>query len=169
MTIANRRSGLPLHALLLFFCLAPGAGQATELQALYDRPTMKPLPDVLDDLEFAITERNFRITGRLSIGKAIREREGAGFPDYEVILFCNVGLARDMLKLEPTYVVFCPAKVAVRESGSELIITAPLLPEDTHREELNALAARINTLLRQIVDYGAETWPAVSRHNVSPQ
>jgi len=158
--MATGRSRLRLYAVLLLACLAPGTLPAAQLPAPYQRPTVKPLPDVLDDLEFAITERNFRITGRLSIGKAIRERDGAGFPDYEVILFCNLGLARDMLQIEPEFVIFCPAKVAVRGNGPEFVISAPLLPEDSDRPALNEFAARLNTLLRQIVDYGAESWPS---------
>ena len=128
------------------------------MPALYERPTPKALAEVLDDLEFAITERNFRITSRLSVGKAIRERDGGSFPDYEVIQFCNLGLARDMLELEPEYLVFCPGKVAIRGTGAGIIISAPLLPEDTDQPALNALAARINGMIRQIVDYGAQPW-----------
>lgn len=142
----------------LLLCMAPAAGQGAQLPALYQRPTPKALAEVLDDLEFAITERNFRITGRLSIGKAIRERDGNSFPDYEVILFCNLGLARDMLQLEPEYVLYCPGKVAVRGTSAGFVISAPLLPEDTDLAALNALAARVNALIRQIVDYGAEPW-----------
>ena len=152
------------RAILLILSLAPAAGQGAQMPVLYERATPKVLAEVLDDLDFAITERNFRITGRLSIGKAIRERDGGSFPDYEVILFCNLGLAKNMLELEPEYVVFCPGKVAVRDTSAGIIISAPLLPEDTDRPALNALSARINGLIRQIVDYGAQPWSPGRQH-----
>ena len=153
-----RRWRAATAAVLLLSGAASAPGVGAQFPETYERATPKALADVLDDLEFAITERNFRITGRLSIGKAIRERDEGNFPDYEVILFCNLGLAREMLELEPEYVVFCPGKVAVRATATGLMISTPLLPEDSGRPPLRALAARFNALLREIVDYGAEPW-----------
>ncbi|NIQ11060.1 MAG: DUF302 domain-containing protein, partial [Gammaproteobacteria bacterium] len=51
-----------------------------------------------------------RITDRLHIGRAIRDRGYEDFPDYEIILFCSLTYARRMLELEPEFINFCPFK-----------------------------------------------------------
>ncbi|NIR94830.1 MAG: DUF302 domain-containing protein, partial [Gammaproteobacteria bacterium] len=68
------------------------------------------MAEVLEDAEFAISERNMRITDRLHIGRAIRDRGYEDFPDYEIILFCSLTYARRMLELEPEFINFCPFK-----------------------------------------------------------
>lgn len=125
---------------------------------IYERETRKPLSEVVEDAEFAIVERNFRVTGNLHIGKAIRERDGGDFPDYEVVLFCNLGYAREMLELNPEFVNFCPGRVTVRGAGAATIVSAPLLPQNTGDPRLDALMKKLNTFIREIVDYAAESW-----------
>ena len=126
--------------------------------SFYESRTDKPLAQVLDDAEFAITERNFHITGRLHIGKGIRERGNTGFPDYEVILFCNLSYAERMLKLEPEYVNYCPGRISFRDSGDAIIISASLVPEDPGKPQLNTLVKEINRKLRDIVDFSVQKW-----------
>ena len=46
--------------------------------------TNKSFEDVIFELDFAITERNYRITGRNTIGKGLRDRGYNDFPDVEV-------------------------------------------------------------------------------------
>lgn len=129
---------------------------------IYTRETAKAVVDALDDAEFAITDRNFRVTGRLHIGQAIRERGDGEFPEFEVILFCNLNYTEQMLRLNPDYVNYCPAKVTVREAGNRVVISAPLIPVTAADERLNDLVNRLNSLLREIVDYAAREWsPAV--------
>lgn len=155
----TRRIQNPLLRILLAGLLsAVGAPLVAQSPQLYQRETAKPLFDVLDDAEFAITDRNFRVTGRLHIGKAIRERGNTGFPEYEVILFCNLGYAQQMLSLNPEYVNLCPAKVTVREAGRSVVIAATLLPVDSDDRGLNELMQTVNALLREIVDYAAREW-----------
>lgn len=155
-----RRPGCAGVALLLFaLALQGGCAGAPRPAGMYERTTGKPVAEAVDDVEFAITERNFRITGQLHVGRGIRERDGIEFPDHEVLLFCNLGLARQMLELDPGYINHCPGRVAVRAEGGVTRISAPLLPlEPGANPALAALVARINGLLREIVDYGTERW-----------
>lgn len=159
MSSANdsKARGVWLAAFAAACCVLARPATA-ELPTVYERETSKPIADVLDDAEFAIVERNFRITGSLHIGRAIRERDGDGFPDYEVILFCNLAHARAMLELEPQLVNFCPGRITVRGAGNQVIVSAPLLPQNTGHARGEALLAEINGLIREIVDYAAETW-----------
>lgn len=148
----------------LFLLLAVGAGACgctatAPMPAVYERTTAKPVAETVEDLEFAISERNFRITGQLHVGRGIRERDHVVFPDNEVLLFCNLGLTRRMLELDPGFINFCPARVTVRDNGGTTHISAPLVPEPAGGDpELLTLARRINRLLREIVDYGTESW-----------
>ena len=121
----------------------------------------KPIAQILDDLEFAITERNFRINNRLHIGKAISERVSSGFPDYEVILFCNLSHAQKMLELAPEFISHCPHRLAVRDNGDTRIITASLLPEDTSNSELNEVTGKVNDLVREMLEFAAKEWPEI--------
>jgi uncharacterized protein (DUF302 family) len=126
---------------------------------IYERTTRKPVQEVVEDVEFAISERNFRVTSQLHVGRGIRERDNIEFPDYEVILFCNLGLARRMLELDPGYINYCPGRITVRRGGDTTHIATPLLPE--HAGQDTALAALVrdtNTQLRAIVDFGTEYW-----------
>src|SRR3972149_11931629 len=63
--------------------------------------TDKSFQDVVDELEFAISERNFRITGANKIGSALRERGYKDFPDMQVIHFCSLEYAREALEIDP--------------------------------------------------------------------
>lgn len=159
---SDRRPGIRAHRCIMLVFLTAIGSAAAQLPPHYERHTAKPVSEVLEDAEFAVTERNFRVTGRLSIGRAIRERDGAAFPDFEVLLFCNLSLAREMLELKPEFIAFCPGRITIRDSDGTVVISAPLLPEDSTDVRLNQLAVRLNTLIREIVDYAAQQWsPAV--------
>ncbi|MFQ5660823.1 MAG: DUF302 domain-containing protein [Gammaproteobacteria bacterium] len=116
------------------------------------------LIDVVDDAEFAITERNFRVIGRLHIGKGIRERGNPGYPDYEVIMFCSLTYAEQMFDLDPGMVNFCPMKVTIRDTGKEVVIATPLLPENFANDRMNKVTAKINRQLREIVEFARKDW-----------
>lgn len=132
---------------------------ADEKTQFTERTTDKAVTEILDDVEFAITERNFRINNRLHIGKAISERGQVDFPDYEVILFCNLSYARKMLELAPDFISYCPQRITIRDTGQHRIITASLLPKETHSKVLNAVTGEINSLVREIIDFAATDWP----------
>lgn len=138
--------------------MSHAATPADELPAIYERATQKAFAQVVEDAEFAIVERNFRITGSLHIGKGIRERDGDDFPDHEVILFCNLGYAREMLELDPGFINFCPGRIAIRATAAGVVVSAPLLPQNTGKARVGALVTKLNTHIREIVDYAAESW-----------
>jgi uncharacterized protein (DUF302 family) len=132
--------------------------QHTNQAAHYQLTTEKALEEVLDDTIFAITERNFRITGHLHIGKGIRDRKNLGFPDYEVLLYCNLVYAKKMLELDPEMINSCPGRITVRQDDDKVVITAPLWPVDMDNEELKSHMQKMNVLVREIVDYAADDW-----------
>jgi len=118
--------------------------------------TDKPFEDVVDELEFAITEHNFRITGRNAIGKGIRKRGYPDFPNVEIIHFCSLEYARQVLEIDPGFVVQMPCRITVHEEGQKVVISAILLPEDHRDPRVNAFARKMNTRLREILDFALE-------------
>jgi hypothetical protein len=94
-----------------------------------ERTTVKSVLVILEDAEFAITERNFRINSRLHVGKAIREGGGKdSFADSEVILFCNLEYVTLMLELAPELIKYCPQRLVIYDTGRKRVITASLIP-----------------------------------------
>jgi len=118
--------------------------------------TDKSFDDVVFELDFAITERNFRITGRNTIGKGLRDRGYEDFPDVEVIHFCNLEYAREVLEIDPGYVAQMPCRITVHTAAGKTVISLILLPEDHADARVNAFAHRMNAILREIVDFVLE-------------
>ncbi len=119
--------------------------------------TQKPFADVILELEFAITERNFRITGRNTIGKGLRARGYKDFPNVEVIHFCNLEYAREVLLIDPGYVAMMPCRITVHETrDSKTAISLILLPNDHRDRKVNAFADRMNQTLREILAFVLE-------------
>ncbi len=118
--------------------------------------TDKAYQDVVDELDFAITERNFRLTGRNVVGSAIRKRGHPEFPDVEVIHFCNLENAREVLEIDPEFVAQMPCRVMVNTSGDQTVINMILLPENNGDERIDRFARRLNQDLRAIVDFVLE-------------
>ena len=165
------RTHFPLLALLqralLMLTLVMTFGCAKNSPDFVEVKSEKPVRHILEDAEFAITERNFRINVRLHIGKAIRERGSTGFPDNEVILFCNLSYAKRMLELAPDFVRFCPQRISVYDKGEERIIFASLYPEDSPDSNLNKVTREVNAEIREIVDFAATDWPELERSEQS--
>lgn len=144
-----------LFIICIFFSAVAHPAQQIEY---HKKTTTKLLSDIVDDAEFAITERNFRIVDRLHIGKAIRDRGYPGYPDYEVLLFCNLTYARQLLDIEPDIINFCPIKITISDTRKNYLITATLFPQNTDNKTLNKLASEVNNLIRDIVDFAAADW-----------
>lgn len=140
--------------LLTFTSVTYGNGNEVN----YEKATDKSLQEILEDIEFAITEHNLRIVDRLHIGQAIKSRGNVDFPDYEIILYCNLTFAKDMLELDPALINVCPGRVTVRSAGNSYIISAPLWPEHNHDLKLNRIMFNMNNIVRKIVDYAALNW-----------
>lgn len=143
---------------VLLFFLSHKLALADFEQKIYTRFTDKPLQSVLEDIEFAITEKNLRITGRLHIGKAIRERGNKEFPDFEIIMYCSIRFAEEMLMHAPENITACPGRITVRSTEKGYLISATLWPEDTGIIELRKNTQNMNNLVRHIVDFAAEDW-----------
>jgi len=118
--------------------------------------TDKSFDDVILELDFAITERNFRITGRNTIGKGLRERGYADFPDVEVIHFCNLEYAREVLLIDPGYVAQMPCRITVHREQDRTVVSLVLLPQDHPDPRVNEFAVRMNGLLREILAFVLE-------------
>ena len=136
-------------------------GCANENEQIYEKKSKKTFANVIQDAEFAITENNFRITNRLHIGKAIKERGSIDFPQNEVILFCNLTIAEEMLRIEPRYINYCPYKVTVTDSSEYVTIATRLLPLEMNNSKMSTVFETINQILRTVVEYAASEDPFI--------
>ena len=108
------------------------------------------------DLEFAITEKNYRITGVNSIGRAITDR-GDDYPLASVVHFCNIEAAKKILDISMDYLLLMPCRITINEIDNGLVaIEARLLP--LNDEKLYETAISVNKLLRDTVDFAAGDW-----------
>jgi len=139
--------------LFIFGLMLAACAPDPATETYYSRETQKKsYQDVMAELELAITERNFRITGHNKIGSVIRERDGIDFPDYDTFQFCNLTEARVMLEMAPETVAWMPCNIALRREGDKVIVTTHLLPSDNKDPRLNQFAKMMNLRLREIVD-----------------
>jgi len=145
-------------ASLLFIasCAIQPIGTNSELIHYYQATSHKPYDDILAELEIAIAEHNFRITGHSRVGKVIRDRGTNDFPDYDTLQFCNLTHAKTLLEISPHLVSYMPCNVVVYQYNDYAIIKTHLLPVDTGNEALNTFAAKMNLELKQIVDFAAQ-------------
>jgi uncharacterized protein (DUF302 family) len=146
----------PILASLLLLLPACAAQKPAEARYYEASTATKPYADVMAELELAITERNFRITGHNKIGSVIRERENIAFPDYDTVQFCNLTLAREMLEIAPEAVTYMPCNATVRSQNGRVYATIHLLPTDSSNPKLNDFARRMNANLKEIVDFAVE-------------
>ena len=142
-------------ALMVSACTTVPSGPSTP--DILRHQVNKPFHEVVFDLEFAISERNFRITGRNLIGEGLQKRGYTAFPKARVIHFCNLELAREVLKLDIGFIAHMPCRISIYEWDGETVIAANLLPEDHVDHQVNKFAKRNNMLLREIVLAAAET------------
>ena len=150
---------MKLLAPLLLICLITfGCTENTpESQSLILRfKTEKDFSDVIQELDFAITERNFRITGRNTVGKGLRDRGYENYPEIEVIHFCSLDVAKEVLDIDPGYVAQMPCRVTIHEQEGSVIVSLILLPTDHKDPRVNDFARKMNITLREIVDYVME-------------
>ena len=127
-----------------------------EVRLYYQAETTKAYDDVMAELEIAISEYNFRITGHSRVGKVIRDRGTKNFPNYDTVQFCNLTHAKTLLQLSPHSVRHMPCNVVVYEYQDKIIVKTPLLPTDTHNLELNQFSKKMNVMLKGMVDFAVE-------------
>jgi len=153
MKSALGRAGLAFSLLLALAPAEPSEPVSASGGPIVRFVTEKSFADVIFDLDFAITERNFRITGRNTIGEGLRERGYSDFPDVEVIHFCSLELAREVLLIDPGFVAQMPCRITVHEHDGKTVISLILLPLDHVDDRVNAFARRMNGMLTEIVDF----------------
>ena len=155
MTHALRRGPRWAGLLFLFLTFASPAVQADDSYTL-KAPAGKSFADVVEDLEFMVTEHNFRIVGRNPIGKGIRERGKADFPDYQIVQICNLSYAEAILQRDPGWIRYMPCNLAVYEPDNGFYVTTTLLPTNVPDPQLRQAATEINGILKTTVQYAAE-------------
>lgn len=139
--------------LLIASCATQPIG---EFVPYYQVETHKPYDDVLAELEVAITENNFRITGHSRVGKVIRDRGTKGFPEYDTIQFCNLTEAKKILLMSPHAIRHMPCNVITYQFQGKTLIRTHLLPTDDDNKALNEFSGKMNRILKSIVDFAAE-------------
>ncbi len=150
----------PLAAVCCLITLAACTNESSN--QIYEKTSKKTFVEVIQDSEFAITENNFRITNRLHIGDAIQKRGNIDFPQNEVLLFCNLTIAEEMLKIEPRYINYCPYKItATEKADGEILVGTRLLPVKTDNKKMDEIAKKINNILRSMVEYAASEDPFI--------
>jgi len=127
-----------------------------EFAPYYQAETEKPYADVLAELEIAISEHNFRITGHSRVGKVIRDRGTKDFPEYDTLQFCNLTHAKTLLLISPHAVRHMPCNIVTYQFQGKTIVRTHLMPTDTDDPELNRFSADMNIMLKAIVDFAVE-------------
>jgi uncharacterized protein (DUF302 family) len=138
-----------VFVLILITVAACGARPGQDPAPRYTAHSTKSFDDVLADLEFAIGEQNFRLTGRDTIGEAIARRENIDLPPGTVLHFCNLAYARQLLEAAPQYLLHMPCRIAIYEQAGNVTVEARLLPEND--PAVRALSKKINRILEAIV------------------
>lgn len=141
-------------AVVWFVPPLPAADHVTP-DGYYQAESAKSFADVVDDLKLIISEKNFRLTGHQQIGKAIRERDGTPFPDYDVLQFCNLSYAKEYLEIDPDAIRRMPCSLAVYSKNGKVQIVTHLLPTATGNARLDQFGVKINGLLKDMIDYAA--------------
>lgn len=132
----------------------PSAESLDAATKRYTVSTQKPFGDVIDDLEFAITQNNYRITGRNQIGEGISHSENIAYPKSTIIHFCSIRAAKEIYDINPDFLLHMPCRITLYEDQGSVIIEARLVPEiDPKMQEISL---RINAMMRSIADYAAE-------------
>lgn len=149
-----------LIPVLFFFitvsCTNKAPSPNTQTLHYYQAESKKPYDDIIAELEIAIAEHNFRITGHSRIGKVIRDRGTKNFPNYDTIQFCNLTHAKTLLTMSPHAVSYMPCNIVVYEFNKKTIVKTHLLPTDTDNIEFNQFSNQMNKMLKAIVDFAVE-------------
>lgn len=119
---------------------------------IYQKNTQKDFDTVIDDLLFAISQHNFRLTEQSSIGQAIAEREEKSFPKITVLHFCNLTYAQALLEKNIASPLHMPCRISVRQVNNQVVIETLLLPNNAAQQ---AFVDEINKILQEIVNTGA--------------
>ena len=133
---------------------SPSTGNLDAATKRYTVISQKPYDDVLEDLEFSISQHNYRITGRNQIGNAIAQSENIDYANSTIVHFCNLQAAREIYDINPEFLLHMPCRITLREANGSVIVEARLVPEND--PELKEISLRINAMMRSIADYAAK-------------
>ena len=143
----------------LFFivsCTSQQPGITSKVIHYYQAETQKPYDDGLAELEIAITDHNFRITGHSRVGKVIRDRGTKNFPEYDTLQFCNLTHAKTLLLMSPHSVSYMPCNIVTYQFNNKTIVKTHLLPIDSNNKALNDFSEKMNNMLKEIVDFSVD-------------
>ncbi|MGB0867265.1 MAG: DUF302 domain-containing protein [Granulosicoccaceae bacterium] len=120
------------------------------------RTELKPVEDVIADVEFAVAQYNYRLTSRNNVGYAIAERQ----PEAEqrvarIFHFCNIQIAERLLAAGEEYLLHMPCRLVVWQDGTSVWVASRLLPTTGAAER--DLINQINTMMRAIADFAVES------------
>ena len=126
-----------------------------EPAALLSRIVDQPFEDVVLAVVDAINGQNFRITGENDIGMGLRKRGYDDFPNYRIIHFCNLELARKGLLVDMRLGAIMPCRVAIYEEGGHVVVVLPsaqsvLAP--LKNPDLAAFQSKLEAVYRAILD-----------------
>ena len=82
--LRNYLYGYCLLSTLIFILIFFDVITYKDSNNIYKKFSDKDYADTIQDIEFAVTESNFRIVNRINIGEAIQERKSGVFPRNEV-------------------------------------------------------------------------------------
>lgn len=156
------KSLLKFVGILAFIVLCGLVGCAQENSAPvvpennYQVSTTKPYDEVLAELASAISDANFSVVAHNRVGKAIRERDTPDFPEYDIVQFCNLTLAKKLLQKAPHAVEYMPCKVLVYQYAGKTLVKTHLLPTDDADPEIREFMVKMNKTLKHIIDTAAQ-------------
>jgi len=111
----------------------------------------KPLDEVLFDLEFAASTRNFVITGRTQFGEALESRGVETLPGATVVQMCDLDLVTTLLEAKPDLIRYMPCRVAVYPDGDEVVASSLRVPENNGDRQADEAARRLNATMHAII------------------
>ncbi len=152
MTTLSRQK-IPLF---LTFCLSLNLfscsnNTVNEHTSSYEKYSVEDFENTLMNLDIAISEHNYRIIHRSTIGQAIRDRGEKDFPLSTITEFCNITSAREMMEINPDLINAMPCRIAVREDPDGVLVSTRLMNESVSNPKQAEFAKRINQNLKAII------------------
>ena len=137
---------------ILTTALAGCSPQEIDEDLRYQRYSSDNFHDTLLNLDVAISEHNYRIIHRSTIGQAIRDRGDENFPLSTITEFCNITYAQEMMTINPDLINDMPCRIAVRETPQGTLVSTTLMKTSVNKPKQRAFAIRVNQNLVNIID-----------------
>ncbi|RLC97660.1 MAG: DUF302 domain-containing protein, partial [Chloroflexi bacterium] len=121
--------------LSFFFCLLLLGCSQSEQQHIFQKYSAEDFENTLLNLDISISEHNYRIIHRSTIGQAIRDRGELDFPLSTITEFCNITYAREMMVINPDLINDMPCHIAVRETEQGILVSTKLMDENSNNPD----------------------------------